>query len=99
MSIFTPKISDDPFLVIDRIFQVFACLCCPFLNLYFFFFKSFMTPFYSLRILLSHASDNNTSQNIGGTDAWLGDQLSRIARDSPGMGKCPASRVGPFRDN
>jgi len=31
--------------------------------------NSFVTPYFTL-FLLSHASDNTTSQNIGGSDAW-----------------------------
>src|SRR6218665_2425886 len=32
--------------------------------------NSFMTPFFKTLFVLSRASDNTTSQNIGGTDAW-----------------------------
>jgi len=38
-------------------------------NLYFRSKNSFMTPFFT-QFVLSHASDNTTSRNIGGTGAW-----------------------------
>src|SRR6218665_1005102 len=38
-------------------------------NLYFRIKNFFMTPFFT-QLVLSHASDNTTSRNIGGTDAW-----------------------------
>src|SRR6218665_1846393 len=74
ISIFTAKISDDPFLVIDQAFRIFplsfhtfsVSLLCK---------MSYMTLssqekhlFFTL-FRLSRASDNTTSQNIGGTDA------------------------------
>ena len=60
ISIFAAKNSDDPFLVIDQIFQIFLCFSQIFaifdmLNVAF-------DPFW----ILSHASDNTTSLNIGG---------------------------------
>src|SRR6218665_375029 len=72
ISIFTPKISDDFFLVIDLVFQIlrfFTVLKCrirPFLhkkNHYFrkeFLYKTTFSSFHS------RASDNTTSLNIGG---------------------------------
>src|SRR6218665_3354789 len=50
---------------------------------------SFMTPFFTL-FVLSRASDNTTSLNIGGTDAWVvphlkffGDRPPRTPRSPP----------------
>ena len=42
---------------------------------------SFMTPFFTL-FVLSHASDNAASQNIGETDAWAVSHL-KFWGDSP----------------
>src|SRR6218665_3337756 len=73
MSIFTPKISDDLFLDIDHVFNIFNIF-----TLYDPFFatkipipqnNSLMTHLFTL-FVLSHTNDNTTSQNIGGTDAW-----------------------------
>src|SRR6218665_118276 len=77
--VFTPKISDDLFLFWHRpgfsdfpVLTVIKCPIRPFLhrkNHYFikeFLNKTmFFTPF-----ILSHTSDNTTSLNIGGTNAW-----------------------------
>jgi len=40
-----------------------------------------MTPFFT-QFVLSHASDNTTSQNIGETDAWVVPHL-KFWRDRP----------------
>ena len=85
MSIFTPKISDDRFLVIDHVFQIFpypfsrfsiSLLCqMSYMTLsspekpVFQEINSLITPFLTL-FVLSRASHNTTSQNIGGMDAW-----------------------------
>src|SRR6218665_44718 len=85
ISIFTAKISDDPFLVIDQVFRIFhffsqifrifyyvQCRIRPFphKNNHYFRKKSFMTPFFTL-FVLSRASDNTTSLKLlEGTDAW-----------------------------
>src|SRR6218665_3801826 len=85
MMFFSEKISYDLFLVIDQVFQIFPfsfprfSVSFTMLNVVYDPFltrattisekNSFMTPFFTL-FVLSHASDNTTSQNIGGTDAW-----------------------------
>src|SRR6218665_389597 len=83
-SIFMPKNSDDPFLVIDQVFQIFPFVfqilrIFTLLNVVYdpFFTRksaisennSLTTPFFTL-FVLSRASDNTTSPNIEGTDAW-----------------------------
>src|SRR6218665_2371216 len=82
--IFTAKISYDLFLVIDHVFRIFPFFSQ--ISVSFTMFNvvygpfitrtttiseknSFMTPFFTL-FVLSRASDNTTSQNIGGTNAW-----------------------------
>src|SRR6218665_2053080 len=64
MSIFTPKISDDTFFSHRPYFSGFACLYFPFLNLY--FLKKLLYDTFFTHFVLSHESDNNTSQNIWG---------------------------------
>src|SRR6218665_230543 len=65
ISIFAAKIYDDDlFLVIDQVFRIF-----PFFSQIFRIF----TMLYDQKntfFTLSRASDNTTSQNIWGTDAW-----------------------------
>src|SRR6218665_3636839 len=83
--IFTPNNSDDLFLVIDQVFLIFPFffkILCIFtvLNVEYdpFFTRkttisennSLTTPFFTL-FVLSRASDNTTSQNIGG-DGCMG---------------------------
>src|SRR6218665_1761542 len=59
--IFRVKMSDDLFPHIFRIFTM--------LNVVYDHFLTRKTPFFTL-FVLSHTSDNTTSQNIGGTNAW-----------------------------
>src|SRR6218665_2164650 len=102
--IFTPKISDDLFFVIDHVFQIFPILSrfsisllreilcmtlsspektpIPEIN-------SLMNTFFTL-FVLSRASDNTTSQNIGGrmhgpspTSNFLGDRPPIPPRSPP----------------
>ena len=74
ISIFTPKISGDIFLIIDHIFQIFPVFAVR-KNLYF-RRNSMMTPFLLNSYFRTHSTTlllkivNTTSQNIGGTDAW-----------------------------
>src|SRR6218665_3553018 len=78
MSIFTAKISDNPFFshrpgFLDfAFFTVSKCHIRPFLhkkNHY--FSKEFLDKDHFLTLfVLSRASDNTTSLNIGGTNAW-----------------------------
>src|SRR6218665_1185003 len=72
ISNFAEKISDDFFLVIDHIFKIFPCFSQIFpifaidvLNVIFDPFLTRKTPFFTL-LILSSASDNTTSLNIGG---------------------------------
>src|SRR6218665_3829723 len=74
ISIFAATISDDLFLVIDQIFQIFPFFfqiltIFDMLNVTFDPFLRRKTPFFTL-FILSRASDNTTSLNIGGTSAW-----------------------------
>src|SRR6218665_1882878 len=93
ISIFTPKISDDLFLVIDQVYQILSFIYCvkcrirPFLhkkNSY--FRKEFLdkTIFYTL-FVLSRASDNTTSLNIGGTNAWAVLPTSNLGGRPPSL--------------
>src|SRR6218665_1869617 len=78
-SFFTATISDDLLifvLVIDQVFRIFPFLSQIFriltmLNVVHVYdpFLTRKTPFFTL-LILSRASDNTTSQNIGGTDGW-----------------------------
>src|SRR6218665_1478607 len=77
ISIFRPKISDDLFLVIDQGFQILLFFTV--LNVVYdtFFTRkstisknnSLIRPYFLL-CLYFRASDNTTSLNIGGTNAW-----------------------------
>ena len=72
---FQGKISDDLFLVIDLDFRIFPFFSQIFriftmLNVVYDPFLTRKTFFYSVQFILSHASDNTTYQNIGGTNAW-----------------------------
>src|SRR6218665_3846949 len=96
ISIFAAKISDDFFLVIDQSFQIFSFFSQIFpifamLNVIFDPFLTRKTPFVTL-FILSRASDNTTSLNIGGTNAWavlhlkfLGDRPPPVP---PGLRPC-----------
>src|SRR6218665_1724591 len=64
---FTPKISDDLFLVIDQVFQILRDFTV--LNSVYDPFFLDKTIFFTL-FVLSRASDNTTFLNIGGTNAW-----------------------------
>src|SRR6218665_1049056 len=73
ISIFRVKIYDDLFLVIDlvlRIFPFFPHIFRMFtmLNVVYDYFLTRKTQFFTL-FMLSRTSDN-TTQNIGGTNAW-----------------------------
>ena len=54
-----------PILGIDQVFRIFPFFSPPIYDP----FLTRKTPFFTL-FILSRASDNTTSQNIGGTDAW-----------------------------
>src|SRR6218665_3031972 len=95
MSIFTAKISDDLFLVIDQVFQIYPFFSQNFriftmLNVVYDPFLARKTPFFTL-FILSRASDNTTSQNIGGgrmhgpspTSQFLGDRPPSPTRYPP----------------
>src|SRR6218665_3779619 len=74
MFIFAAKISHDLFFVIDQIFLIFPFFSQIFpmfamLNVIFDPFLTGKTPFFTL-FILSRTSDNSTSLNIGGTNAW-----------------------------
>src|SRR6218665_94370 len=74
ISIFRVKISDDLFLVIDlvlRIYPFFSHIFRMFtmLNVVYDHFLTRKPQFFTL-FILSRTSDNTTSQNIGGTNAW-----------------------------
>ena len=71
-------------------------------NLYFRTRNSFMTPFLT-QFVLSHASDNTTSRNIGGTDAWgvphltfLGDRPPVLPKSLP-MLLTMKNYIAPFK--
>ena len=71
---FRGKKFDDLFLVMDQIFQIFPFFSQIFpifamLNVVFEPFLTRKTPFFTL-FILSRASNNTTSLNIGGTNAW-----------------------------
>ena len=76
----TAKISDDLFSVIHQVFRIFHFFSqilrmfnvvwpFPHKNNHYFRKESLYDTFFSL-FVLSRESDNTTSQNIGGTDAW-----------------------------
>src|SRR6218665_82910 len=71
ISIFRVKISDDLFLVIDLVLRIFPFIFRMFtmLNVVYDHFLTRKPPFFTL-FILSRTSDNTTSQNIGGTNAW-----------------------------
>src|SRR6218665_1560114 len=74
ISIFRVKISDDLFLVINLVLRIFPFLSHIFrmftvLNVVYDHFLTRKTQFFTL-FMLSRTSDNTTSQNIGGTNAW-----------------------------
>src|SRR6218665_1379255 len=74
ISIFRVKISDDLFLVIDLVLRIFYFFFHIFrmfnmLNVVYDHFLTRKTHFFTL-FMLSRTSDNTTSQNIGGTNAW-----------------------------
>src|SRR6218665_45912 len=82
MFIFTPKISDDLFLVIDLVFQILRCLLVYCDKMSHTTLSSHEKLLFQKRIpsedhfftlfVLSHASDNTTSLNIGGPNACMG---------------------------
>src|SRR6218665_2239706 len=87
ISIFRVKISDDLFLVIDLvllIFPFFSHIFRIFTMLYVVYdhFLTRKTPFFTL-FILSRTSDNTTSQNIGGTNAWAVPHLKFWGGPSP----------------
>src|SRR6218665_650145 len=87
---FTLTISDDLLLVIDQVFQILRFFTV--LNVVYdpFFTKkptiseknSFVRPFFTL-FVLSRASDNTTSLNIEGTNAWAVPHLKFWGGPSP----------------
>src|SRR6218665_857562 len=87
ISIFRVKIADDLFLVIDlvlRIFPFFSHIFRMFtvLNVVYDHFLTRKPPFFTL-FILSRISDNTTSQNIGGTNAWAVPHLKFSGGPSP----------------
>ena len=81
----------------SRIFRIFTmlikCRIWPFphkKNHYFRNENSFTTSFFTL-FILSRASDNTTSQNIGGTDTWSVPHLKLLGETVPPvpLGLCP----------
>src|SRR6218665_1243929 len=75
------------FLVIDQSFQIFSFFSQIFpifamLNVIFDPFLTRKTPFVTL-FILSRASDNTTSLNIGGTNAWAVLHLKFLGGPSP----------------
>src|SRR6218665_491467 len=87
MFIFAAKISHDLFFVIDQIFLIFPFFSQSFpmfamLNVIIDPFLTGKTPFFTL-FILSRASDNTTSQNIGGTNAWAVPHLKFLGGPSP----------------
>src|SRR6218665_3430554 len=90
ISIFTPKIHDDLFLVIDQVFKILRFITV--LNVVhdpFFTRKttisennSLIRPFFTL-FVLPRASDNTTFLNIGGTNAWAVPHLKFFFEDRP----------------
>src|SRR6218665_820084 len=95
--VFFRKIFDDHFLVIAQVFLIFHFFSqiFPFftmLNVVYDPFltrkatisekNSFMTPFFTL-FVLSRESENTTSQNIGGTDAWAVPPPQILGGDRP----------------
>src|SRR6218665_4045630 len=74
ISIFRVTISDDLFLVIELVRRIFHFCSHIFrmftmLNVVYDHFLTRKPPFFTL-FILSCTSDNTTSQNIGGTNAW-----------------------------
>src|SRR6218665_3621695 len=96
ISIFRPKISDDLFLVIDQVFQIlhFFTLLNVVHDLFFtrkttISEKNFLiTPFFTL-FVLSRASDNITSLNIGETNAWAVPHLKFWGDRPPSPSRSP----------
>ena len=97
ISIVAAKISDDFFLVIDQVFRIFPFFCQIFriftmLNVVYDPFltikthvsetNSFMTPSFFTLFVLSRASDNTTSQNIG-RDGCMGRPHLKFGWDRP----------------
>src|SRR6218665_1077491 len=75
------------FLVIDQIFQIFPFFSQIFpvfamLNVIFHPFLTRKTHFLTL-FILSRESDNTTSLNIGGTNAWASPHLKFLGGDRP----------------
>src|SRR6218665_4005978 len=94
--IFEPKISDDLFLVIDQVFQILRFFTV--LNVVYdpFFTRettiseknSLIRPVFTL-FVLSRASDNTTSLNIGGTNAWAVPPPQILGGPSPSPPRSP----------
>src|SRR6218665_1233151 len=74
-------------LVIDHLFKIFPCFSqifpiCAVLNVIFDPFLTRKTPFFTL-LILSRVSDNTTSLNIGGTNAWAVPHLKFLGGPPP----------------
>src|SRR6218665_3505403 len=87
MSIFRVKISDDLFSVIDLVLRIFPFFSHSFrmftmLNVVYDHFLTRKTQFFTL-FMLSRTSDNTTSQNIGGTNAWAVPPPQILGEPSP----------------
>src|SRR6218665_2599694 len=87
ISILAAKISDDLFLVINQVFGIFPLFSLIFriftlLDIVHDPFLTRKTPFFTL-FILSHTSDNTTSQNIGGTNAWAVPQPHTLGGTAP----------------
>src|SRR6218665_26670 len=98
--IFRVKISDDLFLVIDLVFRNFPFFSHIFhmftmLNVVYHPFLTRKTHFFT-RFILSRASDNTTSQNIGGTNAWAVPPPQTLGGPSP-LGLRPCVSVTDHR--
>ena len=106
ISNFAEKISDDFFLVIDHIFKIFPCFSQIFpifaidvLNVIFDPFLTRKTPFFTL-LILSSASDNTTSLNIGGDQCMGYPPPQILGGQSPlGLRPCchPSSAQGSLK--
>src|SRR6218665_3357901 len=84
ISIFAAEISGDLFLVIDQLFFEFFLIFRIFtlLDIVHNPFLTRKTPFFTL-FMLSGISDNTTSKNIGGTDAWAPPPTSNFGGTVP----------------
>src|SRR6218665_3537486 len=78
------------FKVIDQIFQIFHFFSQIFPM--FAMLNVILTPFFTL-FILSRASDNTTSLNIGGTNAWAVPHLKYLGDRPPSPPRSPPLTV------